>query len=499
MKNWLKQPYIWLALFSVVYFFTRLWNIGVLPIFTDEAIYVRWAQIGGMDASWRFISLTDGKQPLYTWFTMIAMRFIKDPLLAGRSVSVAAGLFTMIGMYLVGYTVSRSKRIGIIASGLYLLSPFALFYDRLALYDSLVATCSVWNLYLALLLVRTVRLDVALILGLGLGIGMLNKTSGFLSLYLLPWTLILFDWKDRGRMGRLARWCALVLVAAVLSLVIYSILRLSPYFYIIAQKDTIFVYPFSQWIQHPLQFFEGNIRGMMDWLVGYLTWPVWFLTVLSVITFGKHYREKILLFGWWLFPFVALALFGRVLYPRYILFMVMPLLILASWMLNVLLSKVKHIGLWIVLVGIILTPAMVSFTSILTDIKSAKIPRSEMGQYINDWPSGWGVPEIVASIREESKNGKVSLYTEGTFGLLPYAFEIYLWDNANVDIHGLWPLPSVMPEEIGKSAADHPTYLVMYQAQTAPVPWPLTLVAQYQKGLNPKSTMRLYRVNPPTE
>jgi hypothetical protein len=121
-----------------------------------------------------------------------------------------------------------------------------------------------------------------------------------------------------------------------------------------------------------------------------------------------------------------------------------------------------------------------------------------MGQYIDDWPSGWGVPEIVSFMKNESIKEKVSIYTEGTFGLLPYAFEIYLGDNPNIDIHGIWPIHSEIPEEILESAAQHSTYFVMYQGQTPPFQWQsyLKKLAEYQKGLNKNSSMRLYKVIP---
>ena len=50
--------------------------------------------------------------------------------------------------------------------------------------------------------------------------------------------------------------------------------------------------------------------------------------------------------------------------------------------------------------------------------------------------------------------------------------------------------------DVLQSAKDHPTYFVMYQNQTPPFQWHLELQAEYQKGLNKKSTMRLYKVLP---
>ena len=54
----------------VLFFLSRIIFLEKLPIFTDEGIYIHWARIAWHDASWRFISLTDGKQPLQTWGTI---------------------------------------------------------------------------------------------------------------------------------------------------------------------------------------------------------------------------------------------------------------------------------------------------------------------------------------------------------------------------------------------------------------------------------------------
>ena len=72
-------------------------------MFTDEAIYIRWAQIALQDSSWRFISLTDGKQPMFIWFMILFLKFIKDPLIAGRLVSVVSGIFTLVGLFFLSY------------------------------------------------------------------------------------------------------------------------------------------------------------------------------------------------------------------------------------------------------------------------------------------------------------------------------------------------------------------------------------------------------------
>ncbi len=494
-KIW-KSPIVWFFLLACVYFITRLVQLTALPIFTDEAIYIRWSQIGTADAAWRFISLTDGKQPFFTWLIMASVRLFQDPLFAGRMVSVIGGFFSLIGLVIVSRELFKNVTIGLIAAFLYVISPFTLIYDRLALYDGWVATFFIWNLYLAVLLARRIRLDVALLLGMLLGVAMLNKTSAFLSLYMLPATLLLFDWKRPRVVKRLALWTVYVLAAAVLSQAIYSILRLSPFFYIISQKDALFVYPFGQWLIHPFSFFQGNIHGLFDWLKGYMTWPLLFTAGATILIPRKYIREKLLLICWWLAPFIALSLFGRILYPRFILFMTMPLFILAGYSLHWMSTLIKKSYAFFLLIICICGYSMYISTRILIDIKTAPILKADQGQLVNDWPSGWGTNEVVSFLKSQPQ--PIAVYTEGTFGLFPYALEIFLHTYQTIEIHGLWPIPDTIPHEMLESAATKPTYFVSNFTQKQFL-WPMTLLGTYQKGNNPKSAMRLYQVIPTLE
>jgi len=494
-QNVWKSPLLWLLFLAVIYVCLRVFHILELPIFTDEAIYVRWAQIGEQDANWRFISLTDGKQPLFTWLMMIFIRVVKEPLLAGRLTSVISGLFSLIGLYFLGSELFKSRRIGVITSALYVIYPFALMYDRMALYDSLVATLFIWSTYLSVCLVRYVRLDYALLLGISLGLGMLNKTTGFFSLYLLPLSVILFDWKKKERMQRILRLVGFMVISAVISQILYSILRLSPYLYIVSQKDAIFVYPFKEWIQHPTVFLMGNLHGMFDWLVSYLTWPLCGVAILSLGIGLKSWKEKVLCFLYWVIPFVGLAVFGRVLYPRYIFFMTMPLLCLCAFSLYWIFQFIKKrsIILALCITVLLFIPSFRVSYGILFDIKNAPVTTSDRGQYINDWPSGWGVKEIVSYLSQKAETEKMTVFTEGTFGLLPYALEIYLVDNPNITIVGLWPLSLETPEAVKVAASKGPTYFVMNQTQFPPN-WSMDKIGEYQKGNNKTQHMRLYKL-----
>lgn len=496
LTKYRTQILIW-GSFILLYFATRLYKIMSLPIFTDEAIYTRWSQIARFDPNWRFISLTDGKQPLFVWFDMVIMRFTSDPLLAGRLVSAFAGLGTMIGLYFLG-RVLFTKRVGIIASLLYILYPFALVYDRMALYESLVAMFSIWSLVFIIYLVKYKRLDIALILGMILGGGVLTKTSGFLSIYLMPFSLILFNFKEKKWKENLVKWGGLAAISVIFAYAYYSILRLSPFLHIVSEKNAIFVYTFSQWLSHPFNFFQGNILGLWDWTMTYLTWPILFLIGFSFID-RKDLRKKLLLFTWFVLPFLALALFGRILYPRFILFMTMPLLVLAALSLDKFLIKIKG-TVFKVLIFLVFTSFFIGTDYyILNNFARAPIPYSDLEQYINGWPSGGGIREIIKILENEAKNEKIYVASLGTFGSLPtYNVEIYLGDNKNIDKEGIYPVPSEIPENLLKRAKAMPTFLFFsnqdeFESQIKT--WPLKLLVEYKKGIG-DSKSRLYRVTP---
>lgn len=484
----------------LLFFVSRLYRLDDLPIFTDEALYIRWAQIAKNDPAWRFISLTDGKQPSFVWLTMIMMRFVEDPLLAGRLVSAFAGFASMVGLFFLGRELFRSKIIGLISSVLYLLYPMALVYDRMALYDSLVAMFAVWSLYLTVLLIRRLRLDVALILGIVAGGGLLTKTNAFFNIYLLPFSLLLFDVTKEMRLQRFLKWVGLASLATVLAYGFYSVLRLSPFFHIIDEKNTIFVYPLEEWIKHPFRFFISNWSGLWDWFLTYITWPILFVIIGSLFTFRSFIREKLLLLIWFLAPFAALALFGNNLYPRLIFFMTLSLLPLAAivlWQLSLWIKKPLVLGAcYLVLVALMLRADFL----ILTDFAHAPIPHSDLGQYINDWPAGGGIREAVNFFKREAQNGKIYIGTQGTFGLLPYALEIYLIDNPNITLVGFWPLADMPPKEVVEASKKMPTYFVFYQpcascksVGEAPPTWPVRTLFQMKKGENARY-LTVYRL-----
>ncbi len=497
IKHFFHKNFIFLVtgcILTAFYFATRVWHLTIIPIFTDEAIYLRWGQLGLHDAAFRLYSLVDGKQPLMIWLFYPMFKIFSDPLIAGRMASVVAGFFGMLGFGALGWYLGKSTKAGLIAMTVYILSPFFLIYDRIALYDSLLAAITIWALFFSILLVRTIRLDVALLLGMVSFLGFLTKSSAQFFLYNLPFSLILFNWKKNSRNIRLIQF-----IAAAVALSSDVILRLSPFYHIVGQKNLTFVYSLSEFIADPFKSGFGNLHGLTLWLTAYMTLPGVLLLFISIIWgLNKNIRLTLYLLAWFAFPFVALAFFGRVIYPRFILFMSIPLWMLITLFINNL-DYLSH--LWrkpvIALIAVAIVFMGYFDWKLLTDPIHAPLPYADRQQFINDWPAGYGVKEAVAFLAKESEKGKIIVGTEGTFGLFPYAFELYLGSNPNIEFRAKWPVDEVPPDLI-EAAATYPTYLVFKERQQIPPQWKLKLMSEYQRGDGP-TYLRLFQVLPPTQ
>jgi 4-amino-4-deoxy-L-arabinose transferase-like glycosyltransferase len=494
----MRQKSIFVILFIIIllFFVTRLINISLWPIFTDEAIYIRWSQIGSNDPNWWFISLTDGKQPLFTWIMMILFKILPqklDALIIGRLVSVLAGFLGLTGILLLSYEIFKSIKISFFSALLYLICPFTLLYDRLALYDSLVSALYLWSAYLAVLLVRRLNFYISLLLGLILGLGLLTKSSAVFAIIMLPFSLLFINFSNNNVRIKIIKWLFYVIISTFIAVCLYELLRISPYYYIVGQKNQVFVYPLKEWITHPLLFFWGNFQGLWDWLITYLSLPIFILMIIALTNFRKI-KENIYILSLCFLPLISLSLFAKVLYPRFILFMTVPLLMLAS---QVLVYVYNYFGKQIIglfLMIIIFFPSFWISYFIIINPLYAQIPWSDRSQLMDDWPAGGGIKEAVEYFRKASEHQKIIIFTDGSFGLLPYGLEIYLNNNANIKIIGLWPLPKEIPNIILTSIKDEPTYLVLNQESLLPgISWKATLLQSYQKGVRNNRFLKIYQ------
>ncbi|MBP9758783.1 glycosyltransferase family 39 protein, partial [Candidatus Dojkabacteria bacterium] len=195
ISEW-KWTALCLVLIFGIGFAIRIINLTILPVFVDEAIYVRWSQVMATEPTLRFLPLSDGKQPLYMWFLMFLIKFFENPLYAGRLISVFTGMGSLFGVFTLSYLLFKSKKVSILASLIYALSPFTVFFDRMALVDSMLSLFGIWTGVFSILTAKYKRLDLAMVTGFMLGFMALTKSPAIFIALLLPSFWLLSCWSS---------------------------------------------------------------------------------------------------------------------------------------------------------------------------------------------------------------------------------------------------------------------------------------------------------------
>ena len=462
--------------------YLRIYNLTILPVFADEAIYVRWAQVMRAEPTLRFLPLSDGKQPLFMWLVIPFLKMFSDPLFAGRFTSVVAGLATLVGIFLLSFTLFKSKKVSLIAALIYALSPFSVFFDRMALVDSLLTTFGVWTLLGAIFTARTLRMDFAMLTGFALGGGLLTKSPALFFVLLSPLTWVFSK--------RLVKLSLLFMVTLAIGYGMYNILRLGPNFNMIALRNGDYVYPLSHfWTRFwdPLfPFFDRSFEWI--WALG----PGIILFLLMgglFFNLKKFPRETAILSLWFLIPILVQAEFAKVFTARYILFSLPYLYILAA---SVFLEKKELVKKFLTLGFIVFVFSAVKIDYLLlTDPERVNLPRSERSGYLEEWTAGYGLKEVseyLVSELNKKPAQTIVVGTEGYFGTLPDGLQIYVNDFRNIIVIGVGlPVAEVDKSLVDSKKAGNKTYLVVNSNRF----WGeeeelgLKLLAAYPKAVKP--------------
>lgn len=229
------------------------------------------------------------------------------------------------------------------------------------------------------------------------------------------------------------------------------------------------MYTLPEMLRNPLTPILTNLPQLLSYFPPYFgtSW-ITLIFLGFLIGFLKKETRIFYLFLTFFVPFAALAVFGRLVYPRFIFFMVLPLLPIIAYSSLTLTRGLKSPPAKLALVFVIFSYPLVNSFYIITRPTAAQLPKIEAEQLLNSWPAGFGVKEVVSYITEQSKTKKVYLATEGTQGLFPYALELYFVGNSNVTIKGYWPVQDI-PVEVREKAKTMDTYFI-YKDTLSPPP-----------------------------
>ena len=411
-----------------------------LPVFADEAIYIRWAQlIMDEPARYAFFALNDGKTPLFIWLLVPFQYLFTDPLLAGRLVSLLVGFLQILAMGYLAKILGGQKKAVFFSMLFTAILPYWYLHHRLALMDGLM------TLFLTLALIAVIKEKIFL-LSLFLGLSLWTKLPAIL------FVSILFLWKPKLKTG----------VGIFGGLLIFLGLKLNPAFGQLFARGGDFLYPISEVVFHGLwRQTIINFPNYFKYFLIYLTWPIILFNIASLFS-QKNHKNLHLLFWSAILFILPIGILGKMVYPRYLLPAAIFLTVNAGLYLENLVNlankslakqTLRVVILVLLLANIISLSGIFIFYSYF-DVGSLPLVAADKVQYLYEWSSGHGIKESSDYILELAKKEKVAVGTEGYFGTLPDGVLMYLHrrDVTNLYVEGIgYPIKNIDPKFVAKA------------------------------------------------
>ncbi len=448
----------------------RAINPGALSIFIDEALHIRAAQMvqagGGLDGL--FVMAIDSKA-LHGWVLagMYGLVGADQFLLWARLFSALCGLVTLLACYGLAARLF-SVRAGLVAAGLWAILPFAVWHDRLALVDPLMTTLVSLALYFSLrgleVSGRWAGLGYGLLAGFCLTTALLTKLPALL---IAPAPLLALallyrpaEWKWR--------WPRLGPIYAIFGLTVLPVIALYNGRWGGGQQEDKLSGP-------QLGLLWDNLLTLAQWSYTYLTLPLSLLIVLGWrFAFSQNWRVALFLGLTALLPGLVMAATARTLYPRYLLFCLVPALVMAAGGLVYGLDRLreslkpgaKRYLAPLVAVGLLLLslPALWFDFQTVTDPAQVSLPKVDRFQYIEGWPAGGKVEQMATYLRDsEPQNGQV-LTVIGADYISYSALQIYLAPRPALNLlfaAGMSPVR--LEKKVRTALTSGPTFLLLIE------------------------------------
>jgi hypothetical protein len=372
----------------------RLCHLRGRPLFNDEAIFIRWAQLIRTTPSRLFeITLRDPKPPLHPALLALFVRLGSDPVLAGRAISAVIGALTVLAFAAVAYELERRSDFAIIAAALAASSPFLAFHQRLATADALFVLESLLAVWL------TLR-GPSLLAGTALGAAL--ETRSVFSVALLA---VVFLKRRKG-------FAVAAVVAACLWLPFLLASRgwYGPSAGAELRRRVLYQSQFHA----AMPSFEA-----FNWLWSYLTPPVAIAAFIGLAALLYH-RDWFL--GVWTAAMLLPVIFGSVTYSRYAVNTAVPLLLAAAWVI----AKTR----W-PLAACALAVAFPLFLTIrgAADWRQEHLLARDRYQYDTGWPAGFATEGAAAWLARRAAEQPIAVVTSDEWGVP--ADGIWIWFDRN--------------------------------------------------------------------
>ncbi|MEO8432749.1 MAG: glycosyltransferase family 39 protein [Acidobacteriota bacterium] len=453
-------------------------GLRAFPIFGDEAIYLHWAQlIAARPFAAAFVSLQDPKPPLHFWFLALWVPLFEDPVFAGRILSVAAGAASI--WLAAGVARETAKRFGLpelsrsAGAGAALFAvfcPFAAFYQRLALAESLfVAEClaAVW-LALRVASGKGRRAGAlwpgrGLALGAVLGAAMLSRQSFSYVLWALPPAALLC--LRSGERATPAAFSLRMFLAAAVALIFWSPYLLAPggpslavrAFHLAAYREPL---SFGRRIE--------NLSSVALSITTYLTPPVALFALFSLAwLFAVHRRRAAaFLVAWFAVATLPLALFGSIFFSRYALSASIPLWIACGIGLAGSFARIRSLrpratrtALAAAAVAVLFAWPAAELVRQAADWESQTLTVEDRRQYSSGWPAGPASEAAVEFLKAQARRGPIVLITPEISGNPTDAAWVLFRGNPRV---GLFSVKDVFGGPVRRDVPGRPGNLRLF-------------------------------------
>jgi hypothetical protein len=475
----------------VFYLVTHLIGLVQLPVFADEAIYIRWAQLIIDDAArYAFFPLNDGKTPIFIWSLVPFLQSVENQLLAGRSVLVIIGLFQVIVMKELIAAWGGRRKAQLIGMLFTAILPFWFFYHRIALMDGMLTLfLSLTALFLVKLVnmieekqhqKKKVLFDVRQLFwmtlsGISFGLAILTKLPAiffapvFVLLAVLPWRP-----KIKWRKEILLYKMFLVGIAGVIGVVLFLLLKLHPAFGQLFLRGQNFTYSTAELLDGAWVSSLRNIPLFGNWLLFYLTPIVFFAPFLGLLDRKLTKRSMYLLMMAVIFaaPFVV---FGKTVYPRYLLPVSIFFTVAGSlWLERMLDGDATLRMLAGIMLGVIGVWSIYNMSVSWIRVAAILFVKIDREQYESEWSAGYGVKEATEFILSQAQQGKVVVATEGYFGTLPdgILMNLHNQDVSNIEVFGIGQPIREIPEEFEMKAMEADFAYIMVNSHRMKVSTP---------------------------
>jgi hypothetical protein len=457
---------IYIVALIVAYLGSRLYFLTRLPVFIDEALHIQRAQqtLQG--------DLLAGMWPTGKWLAVKIMAlFVSLPfnaLLTARLASVLIGVGTLVACVQIGSKLFSQKE-GLIAGSLYVLLPYALFYDRAALTDGFQTAFGAWTLLLSIMVVRSPSRVYIVMLVFALIASILSRLTG--ALFMLIPLCAVFILTPRAEWRKTLRKIAPSLLGALA--------LLSLFFWKGVGTGEVESKAVGAGLSALWALAQNNLELASNWFWMLLTPPIAVLAVLSLVWLSLRSRTRE---DW----FVVLVLFmsvmpyilgAKIWFPRYLLFAVVPISLLTARFLCLVESKIslcflsvrwrgakfaRSVFLAGGALGLIVWPTLLN-ASIVAHPECADLPQRIRYQFVTGWPSGYGLVELAGYLNDLAASEPDGINVlRFYYWNHPYqGLDLYLAPSDSLAIYTLDPSSPDLLAQIEGIAATRRTFFVL--------------------------------------